>query len=152
MMFGVGPEPPSGVVESDAVADRGEHVLEIAPGRVVVEDLGSGGQRNPVLPGQTPEADVARTIAVEAMSGQQEVEAGTERLPKPVRESVGGRIPEEDRISTAPQRVESRCVLGDLFGKYPEDALAEAARAGASPGAAAGSRKSPRVRSVERLR
>ena len=46
MTLGIGVEPPAGLVDRQMLADAGEHVLQRAPVRMVVEHVVDGDQRH----------------------------------------------------------------------------------------------------------
>ena len=96
--FGIGGQPPAGVVDAAMLADTGQHVLQRPAVGAVIEHVVGGHQRQAVPAGQggQPGQPLAVVTAIQVLGGQ--IEAGGMALqgdlPKGVqmgRQGVPGR-------------------------------------------------------------
>jgi len=81
----------------------------------VVEDLGGGGDRNPVPVRPLPKPGLLGHVVIPVVPGDEDVEVFPEGFPEQARRLLGRDVLLEGGRATSPERVKPFGVPGDFF-------------------------------------
>ncbi len=132
-------QPRACLVERDTVADAGEHVVQLAPVRAVVEHLRSGDEGYAVPAREVPESAIVGGVAGTPVPGVSEVERVTEGVAEGgERALLGGGRSGRSGPPPGPHREKPAGVLADLVDRHDALPLGRASPPGADEPAQAG--------------
>ena len=123
-MLGVSAKASPGFPKRHPVADGGEDILQVPAPRTVIENLGSGGDRDPVLVCPPPEKGLLGYFVVRVVPGNEDVEVFPEGFPEQARWLVGREVLLEGGGAASPERVKPFGAPGDLFPRNSGRSLA----------------------------
>ena len=128
-MLGVGLNPAPGLGEPDALANAGQHVLQLASARRVIEHLVACDDRQPITRGPLSQARLAPRLVRTTMARRQGIEPIVEGLAQLMRDEEGVGLPAQQGGLPAPERDQVAGMGIDLAPADPAHALGATASA-----------------------